>query len=179
MQRIAVVGPCGAGKSTLARRLGARTGLPVTHLDALFWLPGWKESRPEEFDAKLTVVAAGERWIIEGNYARTLPIRLARADAVIIVDAPRVTCVWRAFTRAVKNLGRVRPDLAPGCPEKIDLNFLWWAWRHHAEQLDKVHAALAGAPVANPARTVIHLRSARDARALMRRLTADSPTHAP
>jgi len=67
MRRIALVGPGGAGKSTLARRLGARLGLPVVHLDAEHWHPGWVETPAEEWAEKVRALASGERWIIDGT----------------------------------------------------------------------------------------------------------------
>ena len=75
-QRILIIGCPGSGKSTLARRLSAQTGLPIVHLDALYWLPGWVERSREDFDALLQDKLEKPRWIIDGNYTRTLAMRL-------------------------------------------------------------------------------------------------------
>ncbi len=128
MQRIAIIGPCGAGKSTLARKLGEITGLPVWHLDRLWWLPGWVEETQERFDAKLTEVVEGEEWIIDGNYSRTFHLRLSRADVVIFLDFPRRIYFRRVLWRIAKGYGRTRPDLADNCPEKFDSEFLRFVW---------------------------------------------------
>jgi adenylate kinase family enzyme len=124
MQRVLVIGSPGAGKSTLATKLAALTGLPLHHLDQLHWNPGWVESTAAEFDERLAALTATPRWIIDGNYGRTLAPRLARADTVIDLDFPALLCIARALGRIVKARGTVRADMAPGCPERFDLEFL-------------------------------------------------------
>ncbi|MGE3801410.1 MAG: topology modulation protein [Candidatus Kapaibacterium sp.] len=128
MRRIAIVGPCGAGKSTLARTLGDITGLPVWHLDKIWWLPGWIEDTPERFDEKLKSVVDMEEWIIDGNYSRTFNIRLPKADTVIYLDFPRRIYFRRVLWRIIKGYGKTRPDLADNCPERFDLEFLHFVW---------------------------------------------------
>lgn len=136
MQRILVIGSPGAGKSTLAHALAARTGLPLFHLDKLFWLPGWVERDREEGRAELAEVLAGERWIIDGNYGSTLPMRIARADTVVWLDYPTWLCLGRVFKRWWQYRGTARPDMTEGCPENLNLEFLLYvlnfrrAWQH-------------------------------------------------
>ena len=127
-RRIMVVGCGGAGKSTLSVELCRLLGIEVIHLDRLFWKPGWASSENEEFDRKVADAAALPEWIIDGNYIRTMPIRLARADAVIYLDYPRLVCLWGVLVRQLQNRGRTRPDMAEGCPEKVDAEFLSWVW---------------------------------------------------
>jgi adenylate kinase family enzyme len=144
MQRVLVIGPSGAGKSTLARRIGAAAGLPVVHSDQLYFSPGWVEMERTRWEALLEEVAAGERWVIDGNYPRTLPARLARADTVFWLDFPTPLCLWRAMRRLATSYGRVRPDAAPGCPERFDPEFVRWILRWRATQRPLIEAALAG-----------------------------------
>lgn len=142
MNRILIIGCSGGGKSTLARVLGERLDLPVTHLDVLWWKPGWVESSYEEFRPKVEAAVARDRWIIDGNFAKTFDIRMPRADMIVWVDQPRLTCIWRAFARTMRQFGRNRPDLAPGCPEKIDLEFYRYIWtfrkNHEAMTIDAI-----------------------------------------
>ena len=135
MQRILVIGSPGAGKSTLAHALARRTGLPLHHLDRMHWLPGWVErDRAEGLDAVRQVLAQ-DRWIIDGNYGSSLPLRLERADTVVWLDYPTWLCLGRALKRWWQYRGQSRPDMTEGCDERLNLEFLLYiaqfrsAWR--------------------------------------------------
>lgn len=142
MERIMIVGCGGAGKSTLARQLGEKLGLPVVHLDKLFWHSGWVESTKEEIDGKIMLELQKERWIIDGNYMRTMPIRMAHCDTVIFLDFNRVSCVWGILKRYLTNIGKVRPDMAEGCPEKIDWEFFVWVWNFNKTKRERIYRML-------------------------------------
>jgi adenylate kinase family enzyme len=127
MRRVMIIGNAGSGKSTLARALGARLSLNVLHMDTIFWKSGWVESSVDELRGKLeTFLHTHDTWVIDGNYSRTWPLRLERADTVIFLDAPVWVSLYRVVKRRVQYHGRSRPDLTEGCPEKIDLEFLQW-----------------------------------------------------
>ncbi|MCP3470164.1 topology modulation protein [Bradyrhizobium sp. CCGUVB1N3] len=141
-QRILVLGPSGAGKSTLARRIGERSGLSVVHLDALYWMPGWRPSETESFRARMAAAAAGERWVIDGNYGSHLDLRLPRADAIIWLDLPRRVYFPRAVWRSIRHYGRERSDIGAGCREQFDWSFFKdWVWTYPARSRGK-HATL-------------------------------------
>ena len=133
MERIIIIGCGGAGKSTLARQLGEMTGLPVVHLDKLFWRTGWVESTKDEIDEKIMAAMAEPRWIMDGNYNRTLPKRLQHCDAVIYLDFSRLACLLGVAKRVLTTYGTVRPDMAEGCPERFDLEFLRWVWKFNSK----------------------------------------------
>jgi adenylate kinase family enzyme len=124
MERVLIIGSPGAGKSTLSAQVSRRLGLPLIHLDKLHWKPGWVECGKEEFEAKVRDAIAGPRWVIDGNYGGTLPLRLTRADTVIDLDLPRWQCVFDIVRRAVRHRGRTRSDMAEGCVEQLNLEFL-------------------------------------------------------
>ena len=82
MKRVIIIGCGGAGKSTLARKMGELTGIPVIHLDQLFWKPGWVERTREEFDPMIQRELEKEAWIMDGNFDRTMDERIKRCNAV-------------------------------------------------------------------------------------------------
>ena len=137
MERIVIIGCGGSGKSTLARRLGEQLKLPVVHLDKLFWHPGWVESTDEEFDAKLAAELEKPQWIMDGNFNRTMELRLAKCDTVIYLDYSRLVCLWGVLCRIVKSYGKTRPDMGEGCPERIDMEFLKWVWNYNRDKRER------------------------------------------
>ncbi len=130
--KIAILGHSGSGKSTLARQLGDKYGLPVLHFDSIHFLPGWVETdRPykrEKVNAFLD--AHPEGWVIDGNYFKVCARRrFEEADHILYLDFPRRVCVPRAFKRLWAFRGKTRPDMGPGCPERIDRDFFLWLIR--------------------------------------------------
>lgn len=130
MKRILVLGSSGAGKSTFARELGERLGVETIHLDSYYWQPNWTCTSAEEWDQKLQALLERDSWVMDGNYPASLSLRLEYADTVIFLDCGRITSLVRCIGRFLKYRGRSRPDLAPGCNEKIDWDFLKWIWNY-------------------------------------------------
>ena len=142
MKRVLVIGSGGAGKSTFARRLGRRLGLPVIHLDAHFWRPGWVETPKPEWRRTVEALCAREAWVMDGNFSSTLDVRLAACDTVVLLDPPRAVCVWRALKRWVMYRNKPRPDMAEGCGEKFDPKFLHWVWTYPSRSRPTVLARI-------------------------------------
>lgn len=175
MQRIVILGCAGSGKSTLARRLGERLDLPVVHLDALYWLPGWVESDLASFRARVAAAVAGDRWVCDGGYSRTYDQRFPFADTVIWLDRPRWLCLWRVLRRSVSQLGRTRPDMAPGCPERLPgLKFLAFVWNWDRLTRPKIEAGLERYALATPR---IELSSDAEIEGFLQTLPARHPEH--
>ncbi len=142
-ERLLILGCGGSGKSTLAIELGHITGLPVIHLDRLFWLPGWKHRNRTDFDALLADELNNPRWIIDGDYSRTLAMRLERCDAVVVLDYPRAVCAAGVIRRRVQYAGRSRESMAQGCPERLDPEFVRWVWNFRRSRLPAMLDLLA------------------------------------
>lgn len=140
--RILVIGCCGSGKSTLSKQLGQILDLPVVHLDKLFWRPGWVSVSAEEFDGLLMQELAKDRWIIDGNYTRTLPMRLELAGVVIFLDFARPRCMWGVIRRILQSYGKIRDDMGEGCPERLDWDFLRYTWNFNKKHRDKLYQIL-------------------------------------
>jgi adenylate kinase family enzyme len=145
MERILVMGSSGSGKSTFARRLSAITGLPMVSLDALFWKSGWIPSDDNEFDQRVMAAAHQPRWIMDGDFtSHAGELRRSLADAVIWFDLPTRTCMTGIISRIFTSYGRVRPEMAPGCPEKIDLEFVHYVWTYRRVKRPKMLRYFAG-----------------------------------
>lgn len=142
MRRILVWGAPGTGKSTLARIMAARLGLPVIHLDAEYWRPGWVKPGEGEWPAQVTALAARDAWVMDGDYSSTWELRLPRAEAVVWLDLPRRLYVPRTLWRSFANQGRVRPDIGRDCPERFDWEFVKWTWTYPARKRGKTIAVL-------------------------------------
>lgn len=170
-QRVVVIGSSGAGKSTFARRLGDRTGLPVTHIDQLFWQRGWVQAPKDVYLARLAHVVAQDRWIIEGVSPSTLDLRFPRTDTVFWLHRGRTACLWRVARRVASSYGRVRPDMAPGCPERgPDLEFIRYIWTYPTRIAPRIDEAIVRHRLAG---CTIHLHSDRAAQSYLDQLAVD------
>jgi adenylate kinase family enzyme len=133
------------------------------------------EPSQDDWDRKVVELAAGDRWIMDGNYSRTLHLRLPRADAVILLDPPTIVCLLGIITRGWLQRRRMRPDLAHGCAEHPpDLQFLRYVAMYKWRSLPRVLQMVRAAPHAR----MIHLRSRREARAFLAGLQNGIGAHA-
>ncbi|WP_297070080.1 hypothetical protein [uncultured Duncaniella sp.] len=121
MQKVIIIGCPGAGKSTFGRKLADVTGLPLHYLDMIWHRPDRTTVSREEFDKQLDSLLDGDRWIIDGNYIRTLPLRLFRCDTVFMFDLPLEVCLAGAEER----LGKERVDM-PWTDTVLDEEFRQW-----------------------------------------------------
>lgn len=143
MERIMIIGCGGSGKSTLARALGEKTGLPVVHLDQIWWAPGnWQHLEREEFDRRLMQELEKPRWIMDGNFNRTIEARLEQCDTVIYLDMNRLVCLKSWLGRVIQNWGHARPDMAEGCKEWIDPEFATWIWNFNKNNRKRYYELL-------------------------------------
>ena len=137
MKRIMVIGSPGAGKSTFARKLREKTGLPLYYLDRIYHLPDRTHITREAFDAKLAEITAKQEWIIDGNYGRTIEIRLKACDTVFLLDYPLDVCLAGARGR----VGQKREEM-PWVEEELDEEFRQWIIDFPQEQLPRIYALL-------------------------------------
>ncbi len=136
MRRVCIIGCGGAGKSTLAVRLGSLLDLPVVHLDAVYWKPDWQKPPQEEWQRRHGELLSREAWILDGNYGSTMRERIAAGDTVILLALSRFTCLFQVFRRAIRFRGRSRADIHPGCREQLpDREFLGWIWNYNRTRL--------------------------------------------
>ena len=107
MQKVIIIGCPGSGKTTFAEKLSKITGLPLFYLDAIWHKPDKAHIAREDFDARISEILATPRWIIDGNYNRTIEMRLQGCDTVFLFDLPTELCIRGATDR----LGKGRYDL--------------------------------------------------------------------
>src|SRR5687768_3268153 len=125
------MGSGGSGKTTIGRRLAGRIGVPITHLDAVCYDDQWNKTDAEKFAAVQEELVAADRWVIDGNYAGTLPIRLRRADTVIFLDLPALTCLWGIAQRRWKYRGGQHDNT--GVYDRITWGFVKYVWRYRKD----------------------------------------------
>lgn len=131
MERIIIIGCPGSGKTTLAKALGQKLNIPVVHLDKLWWTGERETVSREEFDAQLDAALEQDQWIIDGNFSRTMPMRIARCDTIIYLDFDRFACLWGAIRRVLKNYGKSREDMGGNCPERFDRELMKFIWNYN------------------------------------------------
>lgn len=152
LERINVVGTSGSGKSTFARQLAETLGLPYYEMDALFWKPGWQTACDEELFGKVAQVCSQSRWVLDGNYTRTLPIKWKRVQLVVWLDAPFLPTVLRVTARTIKR-ALTREELWSGTGNRESLteaflsrkSIIWWSISTHGATRRK-YSALMAAP---------------------------------
>ncbi|GAB3819625.1 AAA family ATPase [Kribbella italica] len=170
VSRVVVIGVAGGGKSTVARGLSGRLGVPQVELDALFWQAGWTKLGEDEFVERVAAATASGGWVVDGNYsARIRAITWGAADAVVWVDLPRVVVMWQLILRTLRrtatgvelwNGNRERPlrDQLSGDPSR---SIVVWAWRTYGPSKREYEAV---DQAAFPQAQFIRLRSRRQVR---------------
>jgi adenylate kinase family enzyme len=157
MERIAIVGCGGSGKSHLARVLGSRLGITPAHLDALYYDNDWKPLEQEAFAALQRDLVAAPRWIIDGNYASTLPIRLEAADTVIFLDLPGWACLLGIIQRRLRHGGGQHQAI--GVYDRITWDFIRYILGYRKKMAPRVRALIA-AHAGHAQGTVLRSRAA-------------------
>lgn len=137
MKKVIVIGSPGAGKSTFARKLKEKTGLPLWYLDMIWHKPDKTNISREEFDERLQEIIRGERWIIDGNYLRTLEVRLQSCDTVFLLDYPLEICLAGAEAR----IGKAREDM-PWMETEFDEEFRQWILDFSKDQRPVIYGLL-------------------------------------
>ena len=137
MKRVIVIGSSGAGKSTFARKLRDKTGLPLYCLDMIWHRPDRTTISREEFDEKLSEILQKDCWIIDGNYSRTIEMRLKYCDTAFLLDYPLEVCLEGAKSR----IGKQREDL-PWLEEELDEDFRQWIIDFPKTKLPEIYRML-------------------------------------
>ena len=166
MKRIMIIGCPGSGKSTLSKQLALKLKLPLIHLDQIYWKSNWQPISHEAFDELLLREVQKDEWIIDGNYSRTISMRLEACDTIIYLDYNRMTCLLGVLKRVIKGYGKTREDMGENCPERLDPDFLKYVWTFNQSRREEYLKLLSY----QQDKRVIILRHRRDGAKFIRSL---------
>lgn len=124
--KIQICGYSGSGKSTFAKKLKEIYKIEILHLDTVHFSEGWVERSNEEMEIDVRKFMNQEDWIIDGNYTKVVPERFDECDQLFYFNFNRFTCLINAVKRYVKYRHKTREDIADGCIEKLDFEFIKW-----------------------------------------------------
>lgn len=145
INRISIIGGSGSGKSTLASILSKDLNLPAVHLDAINYNANWVEIDKNERDRIIASKANDDKWIIDGNYNKTLKERLDKADLIIWLDYSSFTHLKGVFKRVFKNYNKEKFEI-PGCKERIDFTFLKYVITYNKRKRPQIVDFLKNVP---------------------------------
>ena len=164
-KKMCIFGCPGSGKSTLSKNLSTILDLDVYHLDNIYWKPNWVNISKEEFDSRLNELLSLEKYIIEGNYNRTLDLRLEKCDCAIYLDFNRFTCLFSVIKRYFMYKNKTRDDLTVGCDEALDKEFISYVWHFNKKFRKKYYFKLG-----NLNKKVIVLKNRRQVKKFLKEL---------
>ena len=133
MKKVIVIGCPGSGKSTVSRALHNKTGIPLYHLDMMYWNADKTTVEKSIFFERLSDVLEKDEWIIDGNYGSTMELRMAACDTVIFLDYPLDVCLDGIRARR----GRPRSDM-PWIETEEDAEFIEFIKSYNEQQKPKV-----------------------------------------
>lgn len=162
MKKVIVIGCPGAGKSSFARKLRDASGIPLYYLDMIWHRPDRTNVSREEFDLRLREILQKDRWIIDGNYLRTLEMRLQECDTVFLLDYPVEVCLEGARSR----IGKTREDM-PWIETEFDEEFRQWILDFEKKQRPQIYALLEKY---KEGRDIFIFRSREEGKAAMRQM---------
>jgi adenylate kinase family enzyme len=169
MKRVLVIGSPGTGKTTFAKKLAEKTGLPLVHLDLHYHDKSkdyYNEINKEAWQDKVAELIKHDTWIIDGNYNSTLVERLTRADTIIFFDFPRHKAFEGVLNRRVKLRNKKRSDMPDDWKERLDWGFLRYIWKFNKVKRPMILEKI----LANKNKEVVIFKTRADAERYLRML---------
>jgi adenylate kinase family enzyme len=175
ISRVNVVGTSGSGKSTFSRRLAVKLDAPHVELDRLFWLPNWGETPDDLFFEKIVQHTCGDKWVLDGNYNRTVPVKWRHVDTVIWINYSFPRTLFQAAKRAFMR-SLTRKELWPGTGNKESFrksfmskdSVLLWTLKTYHSNIERYETMMADPQYAHI--QFIRLRSPKRSRAFLAQL---------
>jgi adenylate kinase family enzyme len=170
MHRVSVVGTSCSGKTTMARRIADHYRIPYIELDKVFWQPNWTPLPLDQYRLAVEALAAGDAWVIDGNYSKVRDIVWGRATDVVWMNLPLATVLWRVIKRTVRRIV-THEELFAGNRETVrnailsQDSLIWWVIRTHCRRNRALREMLASEKYS---RLQLHeIRRANDALSLL------------
>lgn len=173
--KINVIGTSGSGKSTFAKKLSTALNYPYIEMDKIFWGPNWKSPTDEEFFGKLRAALSEQRWVLDGNYTRTVPIKWEKVELVIWLDYSFSRTLFQAIRRAISRAWS-KEELweGTGIRESFHKSFfskesiIWWTITTHGKVRAKYEDYLSDSKFSNI--KFVRLRSHKEARDFLKKI---------
>lgn len=167
--RILIIGCPGSGKTTFAKQLSKLTGLPIIHLDNYYWTSNWVRKSDVEWYQIVNDFCNQEKWIMDGNYTKTMPIRIQYATSIVYLDFPRWKCLTRVFIRRFRLFhNKNRTDIPTHCNERLSLEFYRWIWSYPKRSRNETLALLTDSK-----KTTFHFKSNGEVKNFLAALSKD------
>lgn len=174
MRKVLVIGSGGSGKSTLSKLMGEKLGIEVFHLDKFYWRSGWVKPNSDEWAQTVEELLARDVWIIDGNYSGTLRRRVESCDTIVFLDLSKLVCLWRICKRRLSYRRQSRPDMAAGCYERLNLEFVSWVLNYSRRSRPKVLELIK---LNSAEKKIVWLKSPQQVKAFLASLELPSPEH--
>lgn len=134
LNRIILIGSGGSGKTTAAKKLNREIGIPLTHMDQIYWNSDWKPINHDEYIDKIKSLAKEKKWIVDNAIDEAFDILAEKADVIIYLDSKRAICFFNVFKRHIIHIFKEREDTPKGSNNRIYLSFLLKVWRYPKEK---------------------------------------------
>ncbi len=167
-KKVLIIGCAGSGKTTLAKQLSKLIGLPIIHMDNYYWTENWSRKSDKVWHEIVNELCKQPKWIMDGNYTKSMPIRFQYATAVIYLDMPRWKCLLRVVIRRFRLIyNKKRDDIPKKCNERMNVEFYRWIWNYPKRSRNETLALLNASD-----KIIFHLKSRRDVHYFIKNISA-------
>ena len=172
-KKVLIIGCAGSGKTTLAKQLSKIIDLPIIHMDNYYWTKNWGRKSDDAWHDIVNELCQQPKWIMDGNYTKTMATRFQHACTIIYLDIPRWKCLLRVMIRRFRLIyNKNRDDIPANCNERMSVEFYRWIWNYPKRSRNNTLELLK-----NYSEIVYHLKSKQDADAFIKTMLFSSRLH--
>jgi adenylate kinase family enzyme len=173
LKKINVIGTSGSGKSEFSQELADALKIPYIEMDKIFWEPNWQQPSDEKFFKNLEAALNGGKWVLDGNYTRTIPIKWKNVETVVWLDYSFTTTVFQSIKRTVNRcLSKQEIWEGTGNVESFKKSFfskdsiIWWSIANHSKNRRKYQNYLTNSDYSHI--QFVHLKNHKEADSFLR-----------